>query len=283
MSSSRAVEVSRWLYEEGLSRAHVVAFGDFVEAGLVWHTPTGDLGAEAFREMLACAATQLPELDVVVHGQVSEGNQVVTRFGMSWTTPEGGRLGPLEGVSIDRESDGRLIERWDYGDVVPVMQQLGLTIPIQTAGEPTYDDDTDWTTPTHVIEAVLNESQTVAVVGMSTDESKYAHAIPTFLQAAGFTIVPIHPTASEIAGVKAYKSLGDVPDPIDVVQVFRPAEEAPAIAAAAAAVGAKAVWLQKDITSPQARHAATAAGLMYVEDHCMGVETARRSISKAPA
>lgn len=282
MSSSQAVEVTRWLYDEGLSQGRVMAFGDFVEPDLVWHTPSGDLGAEAFREMLVGASAQLPDLNVVVHDRIAEGDRVVTRFAMSWQTADGTRINPVEGVSIDRESDGRLVERWDHGEVVAVMAQLGLVTPVGLAIGAEYDD-TDWTTPTHVIDTVLEESQSVAVVGMSTDETKYAYAIPTFLQAAGFTVIPIHPTASEIAGVAAYASLGDLPEPVDVVQVFRPPEEAPAIAAAAVAIGAKALWLQKDLTSIEARHIAHEAGLLYVEDRCMGVEAARRSISKAPA
>jgi len=281
MSGAQLADVTRWLYEEGFSHGRVAAFRDFVEPDLVWHTPAGELGSDELREMLHSVPTCLPGIKVVIQDEIAQADRIVSRFTITWRTSDGSLSAPVEGVSIDRCRDGRLVERWDHGDVVQLLSQLGLIGPA-TSSHLAYDEEADWTTPTHVVDSVLKDSQTIAVVGMSTDETKYAYAIPTFLQAAGFTVIPIHPSAAEIAGLKAYPSLGQLPDPVDVVQVFRPAEETPAIAAAAVAVGAKALWLQKDIKSPQARHIASEGGLMYVEDHCMGVETARRSITKTP-
>lgn len=128
--------------------------------------------------------------------------------------------------------------------------------------------------------SILEAARTVAVVGISANEGKSAFAIPAGLQSAGFTIIPVNPRGGEILGEKVYASLADVPDPIDVVEVFRPSEEAPDVARQAVAVGAKALWLQKGLTSKEARSIAEDAGLDYVEDLCMGVERARYGITK---
>lgn len=122
---------------------------------------------------------------------------------------------------------------------------------------------------------LLETSTTIAVVGASTDPGKAAHRIPARLLAAGYTVIPVHPTAGEVLGRRAYPTLADVPVPIDIVDVFRPAEEAPGVAEQAVAVGARAVWLQLGIVSPDARAIATNAGLTYIEDLCIGQTTTR--------
>lgn len=127
---------------------------------------------------------------------------------------------------------------------------------------------------------ILERSRTIAVVGMSTDPAKAAYSVPGELKAAGFRIIPVNPNATEILGERAYASLADVPDTIDVVEVFRPAEEAPAVARQAVKIGAKAVWLQEGIRSTEARRVAEEAGLDYVEDRCMGEARARLGIVK---
>ncbi len=127
---------------------------------------------------------------------------------------------------------------------------------------------------------ILDDAETVAVVGISQNESKAAFGIPAGLQSAGFRIIPVNPKADEVLGEKAYARLEDVETPIDVVEVFRPAEEAPGIVRSAIAAGAKAVWLQKGLVSDEARALAEEAGVDYVEDLCMGVERARYGIVK---
>ena len=128
---------------------------------------------------------------------------------------------------------------------------------------------------------VLERYRRVAVVGISNDESKAAHRIPAQLKEAGFDIVPVNPTADTVLGLKAYGKLADVEGPIDIVEVFRPAEEAPDIARQAVEVGAKALWLQQGIRSDEARRIAEETGLDFVEDHCMGVESRRLGITKS--
>jgi predicted CoA-binding protein len=127
---------------------------------------------------------------------------------------------------------------------------------------------------------VLSEVSVVAVVGMSRDPKKAAHAVPASLKAAGFRIVPVNPEASELLGERAFPTLAAIPFPIELVLVFRPASFAPDIARQAVAIGAKALWLQQGIFSSEARRIAKEAGLSYVEDRCAAVETALYRITK---
>ena len=127
---------------------------------------------------------------------------------------------------------------------------------------------------------LLDDAKTIAVVGMSTNPNKSAFGVPAGLQAAGFHIVPVNPSADRILGERAYASLTDVREDVDIVDVFRPAAEAPGIARQAVEIGAKALWLQRGIRSDEARQIAEDAGLAYVEDLCMGVERSRYGIVK---
>ncbi|GAA3199675.1 hypothetical protein GCM10010532_019120 [Dactylosporangium siamense] len=121
---------------------------------------------------------------------------------------------------------------------------------------------------------ILTEAHTIAVVGASRDPQKPAHWVPGMLQEQGWRIVPVNPHADTILGEHAYARLTDVAEHVDVVEVFRPADEAPEIVRMAAAVGAGAVWLQLGLVSREARQIAGEAGLDYVEDTCMGQERA---------
>jgi predicted CoA-binding protein len=123
--------------------------------------------------------------------------------------------------------------------------------------------------------AVLERSRTVAVVGCSTQPHKVAHAVPADLQRAGFRVIPVNPHAEEVLGERAYRRLGDIPDRIDLVVVFRPPAEAADVVRQAVAAGAGAVWLQSGITSEEGRRVATDAGVDYVEDRCSGVDVHR--------
>lgn len=129
-------------------------------------------------------------------------------------------------------------------------------------------------------ERILRDFRSIAIVGLSRDPSKAAHAIPARMQRAGFRVIPVNPNIASVLGEKSYASLADVPFSVEVVNVFRPSPEAPALAKAAVAIGAKALWLQQGIVSDEARRIAEAAGMLYVEDRCMGVERAVHSVSK---
>lgn len=133
------------------------------------------------------------------------------------------------------------------------------------------------------IRDILETSSTVSTVGASRDPSKAAGGVPVDLLERGFRVIPVNPSASELFGQKAYASLLDIDEPVDVVQVFRPGAETPEIARQAVQIGAKVLWLQLGITSPEARRIAEEAGLVYIEDRCMSVESRHFGISKKAA
>jgi predicted CoA-binding protein len=101
------------------------------------------------------------------------------------------------------------------------------------------------------------------------------------MQAYGWRIIPVNPHADQLLGEQVYRRLADIPEPVDVVNVFRPSAEAAEVTRQAIEIGAKAVWLQLGIVSAEARELATAAGLLYVEDRCIAVERARHSVRRA--
>jgi uncharacterized protein len=130
---------------------------------------------------------------------------------------------------------------------------------------------------------ILENAMTIAVVGASRDPNKAGGSVPVGLQQRGFRIIPINPFADTLFGERVYRSLSDVPVKIDIVDVFRPAGDAPEIARQAVAVGAQALWLQLDIRSGEARRIAEAAGLDYVEDECTAVVSSLYRIKKQTA
>jgi predicted CoA-binding protein len=115
---------------------------------------------------------------------------------------------------------------------------------------------------------MLAHHRVIAVVGMSSSPAKDAHTVPLQLARHGWKVIPVNPHADTIAGLKVYRWLADIPEPIDLVVVFRPSDEATDVVRQAIAVGAKAVWLQEGIVSPEGRRLAAAAGVEYVEDLC---------------
>jgi predicted CoA-binding protein len=122
---------------------------------------------------------------------------------------------------------------------------------------------------------IYDDVTTIAVVGASDNPGKPAFAIPRQLKGLGYRIVPVNPKGGEILGERAYRSLDDVDVPVDVVDVFRPAEETPEIARQAVKAGAKVLWLQEGIVSDEAADIARDGGLTAVMGICMGA-TARR-------
>ena len=117
----------------------------------------------------------------------------------------------------------------------------------------------------------------VAVVGMSKDPNKDAHHVPKYLIENGYNVIPVNPTAEEILGRKCYKSLLDVPDRIDIVDVFRPSDHVPPIVKDAITKGAKVVWMQLGISNNEAAQEASKHGIKVVYNRCMLVEHGRLS------
>jgi predicted CoA-binding protein len=130
---------------------------------------------------------------------------------------------------------------------------------------------------------ILESATTIAVVGASRDPRKAAGSVPEGLQRRGFRIIPVNPYADTLFGERVYRSLLDVKEKVDVVDVFRPAPDTPEVARQAAAIGANALWLQLDIRSDEARRIAEEAGMDYVEDECTAVVASLYRIRKPAA
>ncbi len=126
---------------------------------------------------------------------------------------------------------------------------------------------------------ILRDAKTIAVVGASKNPEKDAHQIPRYLQEHGYRIIPVNPTADVILGERAYKSLSDVHEPYDVVDIFRPSEDVPPIVDEAIRGPAKVIWMQLGIENEAAARKAEAAGKIVVQNACMMIE--HRSMTAA--
>jgi hypothetical protein len=127
-----------------------------------------------------------------------------------------------------------------------------------------------------VVAQILRGTKTIAVVGLSSNPMRASHGVAEYLKNAGYRIIPVNPNETEVLGEKAYARLEDVPEPVDIVDVFRRAEEVPAVAESAVGIGAKVLWMQLGIENAVAAERAVAAGLAVVEDSCLMVEHKRR-------
>jgi uncharacterized protein len=134
--------------------------------------------------------------------------------------------------------------------------------------------------PDDVLRRLLTESTTIAMVGASGDPAKPSHAIFGKLKLAGYRVVPVNPNESAVFGETAYARLEDIPFNVDIVDVFRRAEETPAIADSAVRIGARALWLQLGISNEDAAKRAGAAGLIVVMDKCIAVAHAALGVPK---
>jgi predicted CoA-binding protein len=126
------------------------------------------------------------------------------------------------------------------------------------------------------ISQILHDSKTIAVVGLSSNPRRPSYEVAAYLQSAGYKIVPVNPNESEVLGLKSYARLEDVPEPIDIVDVFRRPEQVPPVADSSIAVHAKVLWFQLGITHATAAEKARASGLTVIEDACLLVEHKKR-------
>lgn len=128
------------------------------------------------------------------------------------------------------------------------------------------------TSEAETIARILNNSKTIAVVGITDDPAKPSHNVPKYLKSVGYKIIPVTSKLDEVLGEKAYASLTDIPEPVDVVQLIVRGEYTPPYVDQAIEIGAKAVWMQLGISNDEAAEKARAAGLDVVMNHCMMVE-----------
>ena len=125
------------------------------------------------------------------------------------------------------------------------------------------------------IRRILRRHKTLAVVGLSAQWHRPSYFAAKYMQEHGYRVIPVNPGYDAILGEKCYKSLRDIPEPVDIVDCFRKSGEIPAIAEEAIAIGAKVLWMQLGVHSEEARRRAEAAGLEVVEDHCVKIEHGR--------
>jgi uncharacterized protein len=132
-----------------------------------------------------------------------------------------------------------------------------------------------WQDPA-AVDAMLDDLETWAVVGLSGDPGRTAYSIAALLQRRGKRIVPVHPDAPTVLGEQGYATLADIPFPVDVVDVFRRSEAAGEFADQAVAIGAKGVWFQLGVVDVAAFERTTAAGVAMVMDTCPAIEWRER-------
>ncbi|MCB0262976.1 MAG: CoA-binding protein [Calditrichaeota bacterium] len=122
------------------------------------------------------------------------------------------------------------------------------------------------------IDFVLREYRTIAVVGLSPNPDRASNSVAKKMQRKGYKVIPVNPGQDEILGEKCYPSLLDIPEKVDLVNVFRPAEVTEPIAEQAVQIGAKGLWLQLGIINDKAAQIALAGGLDVVMDRCWSIE-----------
>jgi predicted CoA-binding protein len=122
---------------------------------------------------------------------------------------------------------------------------------------------------------ILERYSSVAMVGLSSNPYRPSHFAAMYLLAEGFNVIPVNPGEAEILGRKCYAGLKDIPEAVEIVDIFRPPEVVPPIVEEAIAIGARVVWMQFEVIHYEAARRARDAGLEVVMDHCMKVEHAR--------
>ena len=130
------------------------------------------------------------------------------------------------------------------------------------------------------LKRLLSAASTIAVVGASSNPERPSNGIMRKLKSVGYRVIPVNPNEAEVLGERAYASLLDIPEPIDIVDVFRRPEYTPAIADDAVKVGAKALWLQSGVSNEDAAARATTGGLVVVMNACIGVMHAMLQIPR---
>ena len=125
------------------------------------------------------------------------------------------------------------------------------------------------------LRAILTNYRNVAVVGLSPNPDRPGNEVARYLLANGYNVIPVNPGVDEVLGLRSYPTLEDVPEPIEIVDVFRRSEYVPDIARSAVQIGAKVLWTQLGVISAEGAEIATSAGLKVVMDRCILIEHRR--------
>ena len=116
---------------------------------------------------------------------------------------------------------------------------------------------------------ILSKYRTIAVVGLSNNPVRASHGVSEYMKSHGYRIIPVNPGHAQILGEKSYRTLEEIPEPVEIVNVFRRSEMIPPVVDSAIAIGAKVVWMQEGIENEDAAAKARAAGLEVVMDTCI--------------
>jgi hypothetical protein len=127
------------------------------------------------------------------------------------------------------------------------------------------------------IRTILSTTKTIAIVGLSPRSERPSYFVGSYLQSEGYRVIPVNPRAAEILGEQSYPDLLSIPEPVDMVDVFRQPEECVEVAQQAVAIGAKTLWLQLRVVNFEAARIAQAAGLHVIMDRCVKIEHGRYS------
>ncbi|MGB9334248.1 MAG: CoA-binding protein [Candidatus Acidiferrales bacterium] len=132
------------------------------------------------------------------------------------------------------------------------------------------------TGPSDPIHELLKSSRTIAVVGLSSRKFRPSFGVAQYMQSAGYRIIPVNPAEKEVLGEKCYATLEEIPEKIDIVDIFRRSEFVPEVVESAIRIGAKAIWMQEGVIHAEAAEKARRAGLIVVMDLCILKEHAKR-------
>ncbi len=129
---------------------------------------------------------------------------------------------------------------------------------------------------TDQIMEILKTSRTIAVVGLSAKPFRPSYGVAEYLKSVGYRIIPVNPKEAEVLGERSYARLEDIPEKVDIVDIFRRSQFVPEVVEAAIRIGAKAVWMQEGVIHPEAAERARQAGLVVVMDACILKEHIKR-------
>jgi len=119
------------------------------------------------------------------------------------------------------------------------------------------------------VSEILDKARTIAVIGLSGKRFRPSYGVAEYMKRSGYRIIPVNPNETEVLGEKCYPSLESIPEPVDIVDIFRRSEFVPPIVEAAIKKGAKAIWMQEGVFNEEAAHRAEEAGLTVVMDSCI--------------
>ncbi|MGH9572755.1 MAG: CoA-binding protein [Candidatus Acidiferrales bacterium] len=126
------------------------------------------------------------------------------------------------------------------------------------------------------VSEILRTSRMIAVVGLSSKPQRPSHGVSRYMQSAGYRIIPVNPAETEVLGEKSYARLEDIPERIDIVDIFRKSEAVPAIVDAAIRIGARGVWMQEGVIHPEAAEKVRRAGIFVIMNTCILKEHIKR-------